>query len=71
VKHVAGDGGWCEWVNPRHESYHMICCDCGLDHEMQFKVLKFAGPAKRVGEVVEDENYQAIFRARRASKGEL
>jgi len=48
VKHVAGKDGWSAWVNPA-PGYRMICCDCGLAHEMEFRVVQ--------GEV--------IFRARR------
>lgn len=29
-----------EWVQPVRKDYKMCCCDCGLVHEMDFRVLK-------------------------------
>ena len=29
-----------EWVFPKHDGYKMACCDCGLVHNMQFRVVK-------------------------------
>jgi hypothetical protein len=56
---------WSEWVNPDSGQYFMKCCDCGLVHEMQFKVAKYAeGDAC---EFVEDADLQAVFRARRTT----
>ncbi len=30
--------GWTRWVYPLMDSYKMSCCDCGLVHDMQFRV---------------------------------
>jgi hypothetical protein len=30
-----------EWVQPRREGYRMQCCDCGLVHRMQFRLVKY------------------------------
>ena len=66
IKHeVANEGGWSEWVNPHSEQYFMKCCDCGLVHEMQFKVAKYSEGDEC--EFVADVNLQAVFRARRAT----
>ena len=27
------------WVQPRMDRYYMKCCDCGLVHRMQFRVV--------------------------------
>ena len=27
-----------EWVTPVRNGYRMMCCDCGLVHEMDFRV---------------------------------
>lgn len=32
--------GWTRWVQPKMDGYKMGCCDCGLVHKMQFRVLK-------------------------------
>lgn len=29
-----------EWVQPRRKNYLMKCCDCGLVHRMNFRLLK-------------------------------
>lgn len=33
--HVGSD----EWVYPVMEGYRMMCCDCGLVHELDFEVV--------------------------------
>jgi hypothetical protein len=30
--------GFMEWLRPRHSGYLLACCDCGLVHELQFRV---------------------------------
>ena len=39
-KEVALDDGWTGWIAPRHERYQMSCCDCGLVHTLQFRVVE-------------------------------
>jgi len=56
---------WSEWVSPDSEQYFMKCCDCGLVHEMQFKVAKYSEGDEC--EFVADAAMQAVFRARRAT----
>jgi len=40
---LAGRGKWSNWYSPLHgignKNYRMACCDCGLVHEMQFRVI--------------------------------
>jgi hypothetical protein len=62
---VDSPNDWSEWVCPKPSQYFMKCCDCGLVHEMQFKVAKYAEGDEC--EFVEDADTQAVFRARRAS----
>jgi len=31
---------WTEWVKPRRKYYYMKCCDCGLTHKMEFRLIK-------------------------------
>jgi hypothetical protein len=69
IKHeVENEGDWSEWVNPKSEQYFMKCCDCGLVHEMQFKVAKYSEGDEC--EFVADSDLQAVFRARRATPPE-
>lgn len=28
-----------EWINPSRHSYKMACCDCGLVHLLQFRLV--------------------------------
>ena len=65
VHEVENEGDWSEWVCPDPEQYFLKCCDCGLVHEMQFKVAKYSEGDEC--EFVADDNLQAVFRARRAT----
>lgn len=38
-KMVEREDGWCDWVQPA-ELYRMGCCDCGLVHDMQFRIVR-------------------------------
>jgi len=29
-----------EWVQPKTKGYRLQCCDCGLVHKMEFRVMK-------------------------------
>lgn len=29
-----------EWVQPCRKGYKMMCCDCGLVHELDFRIVK-------------------------------
>lgn len=35
--HVAKDG---EWLQPQHTGYKLACCDCGLVHVVNFRIVK-------------------------------
>lgn len=65
-KHEAGPDGFSDWVTPKPESYLMKCCDCGLVHELQFRVAKFQPRPSEEHAVLSDVDTQAQFRARRA-----
>ena len=30
--------GWTDWVQPIRKGYKLCCCDCGLVHNMDFRV---------------------------------
>jgi hypothetical protein len=30
-----------QWIRPRMKRYFMKCCDCGLVHAMDFKVIQW------------------------------
>lgn len=29
-----------EWVQPKRKGYKMRCCDCGLVHKLDFRIVK-------------------------------
>ena len=29
-----------EWIQPKRKSYFIMCCDCGLVHELDFRIYK-------------------------------
>lgn len=66
--YFAGEDGFSEWVSPKHGSYLMKCCDCGLVHEMQFQVVRFIGEPNENGDTyckpVKNNDIQALFRVR-------
>lgn len=35
---TVGPRGWTDWIFPRRGGYRMMCCDCGLVHELQFRL---------------------------------
>lgn len=36
-----------EWITPIRKGYKMCCCDCGLVHRMDFRILK-KGKIKKI-----------------------
>lgn len=30
--------GWTVWIQPKMRMYKMQCCDCGLVHNMQYRM---------------------------------
>jgi hypothetical protein len=45
-----------EWIRPVMKNYGMACCDCGLVHRIDFKVIKWA------------RGHKVMFRARRDNR---
>lgn len=54
--------GFSRWIRPRMNKYLMQCCDCGLVHELQFRVV--LGPV--IGGPQSHQKATVAFRARRA-----
>lgn len=70
TKHeVENADDWSDWVCPDPKSYLMKCCDCGLVHEAQFKVVRYKSEDEREDcDMVDDPNVQAVFRMRRSEE---
>jgi len=56
-----------EWVKPQMNKYEMKCCDCGLIHEVDFRVielLKEHDDGTAIATIAGD-NFRVQFRMRR------
>lgn len=69
-QHVAGRGGWSEWIFPTHgKDYLLKCCDCGLVHEVQFRPFAEAKRRRGAFEIIPlPWPIRVMFRARRERK---
>lgn len=56
-----------EWVQPQKQGYLLKCCDCGLVHRMDFRVVKNGGPRQRFIAFIQGARYRVQFRAYRVS----
>lgn len=57
-----------EWVQPIRHGYKMMCCDCGLVHTMNFRIVK----DKRKRNFIQfqpSRNERATWATRRGWKG--
>ena len=69
IKHeVENSADWSEWVCPDPDDYLISCCDCGLVHQAQFRVAKYAPAPSEECEIVNDPDLQAQFRMRRSEQ---
>jgi hypothetical protein len=62
-----GPDGWTEWASPV-PGYQMKCCDCGLTHVAEFRVVKIVvrhDDGTWEAEWIDDPNYRVQFRMRR------
>lgn len=62
---------YSDWEYPIMKKYQMACCDCGLVHEINFKVVKIIKKLKNnvdKCEDITDENYRIMMQARRNTK---
>lgn len=60
---AVGPRGFSRWIQPNMRQYLMQCCDCGLVHEIQFRIAagNLAGDAKTGG-----QKMHVLMRVRRA-----
>ena len=62
---------YSDWIQPAMESYKMGCCDCGLVHDLEFRVVEVT---KDLGdgykEVIETDNQNLVvqFRTKRNNR---
>ena len=67
------DTGWCDWQTPIHgrgkNNYRLACCDCGLVHEMQFRI--FLGTNKKMNVMFRVKRNNRATAAKRRGKNIL
>lgn len=54
-----------EWVQPVRSGYLMECCDCGLVHRLDFRLVKWGNGKKIQFRAFRDEKATKRQRARR------
>lgn len=59
-----------DWVRPIMSGYRMRCCDCGLVHRMNFKVIRRGPGYEVVFQAWRDEMATRAFRKRSAARDE-
>jgi len=62
--------GAAEWVTPRRKYYGLGCCDCGLVHKMEFRLVpSWHGGGKKIQfRAWRDEKATKFLRKRDAKK---
>ena len=65
-------GNFSEWRQPQRTDYKLGCCDCGLVHDFEFRVvrvIKDLGRGEKVIQEIDDqEQYAVQFRAKRNTR---
>lgn len=62
---AVADDGWTEWICPKPTGYLAQCCDCGLVHEVDTRVVKYEPRPSESFEAVTDPDLQVQWRVRR------
>jgi hypothetical protein len=57
-----------EWVQPIPRGYQMACCDCGLVHRLDFRVVKYAGGSRTKVQYRADRDNRATAALRREKR---
>lgn len=68
---VGKNGDWTEWIRPRMTNYYMSCCDCGLVHTLNFrvvKVLKVYKNGMKKGEILPKDEFEVEMKVKRNNK---
>ncbi len=64
--HRVTDG---EWVRPRRKGYRLMCCDCGLTHNLDFRLVPNKGGLSIEFRAYRNERSTAL--ARRKTEGRI
>lgn len=67
----ANDDGWSDWQAPLMNGYRMGCCDCGLVHDMEFKVLRVTKENEDgtwEADELDSKEYRVLLKAKRNNR---
>lgn len=65
----AEKGRWSRWVQPKRKSYKLACCDCGLVHDMEFRLMPSLNGGKHIHfRVARNNRSTALIRRHDAAK---
>lgn len=51
-----------QWIPPVRRNYRMRCCDCGLVHKINFKLIPYGSGKKIIFQAFRDERATAACR---------
>lgn len=60
-----------QWIAPKRRGYRLACCDCGLVHELEFRLMPHGGGKRIIFRAYRHRRATASMRAwelRRAQK---
>lgn len=60
-----------EWINPKLDGYKLACCDCGLVHKVDFRIIRPSVLGARTideWDEVDDPNLMVLFRVFRDNR---
>jgi hypothetical protein len=69
-QHTALKDGYCAWEKPIMKGYKLACCDCGLVHIVDFRVVKVVTRHRDGSMIFEPagKRYEVEFRVARDNR---
>ena len=55
-----------QWVYPKRKGYRMQCCDCGLVHAVDFRIVKYGKRRKIEWRMFRDNRATAAVRRKKS-----
>lgn len=65
------DNCWTRWISPIMDGYKIVCCDCGLVHDLEMKAVKVTKKNKDGSweyKELDTNNFRIVFRAKRNNR---
>ena len=64
---IVQEDGWTDWIWPEMAGYRMICCDCGLAHDIRFQAHKVVNKGTE-GRPLDIEKYRVALQVSRNNR---